>query len=70
MSAVAKTRPAVRTTRIVCGNCLTVAPSMVVDLRAKLHGILKDQGWRLTTGEATCPTCCKVEDALAPRRAS
>jgi hypothetical protein len=71
VSAAVRARPAVRVTRIVCGQCLAPAPiSLVVDLRARVLEHLRGLGWRISLGEATCDTCCKVEDALAPRRAS
>jgi hypothetical protein len=63
-------KPPVRWTRVVCGNCDRRAASVVVEERKKLHASLAAEGWRLTVGEATCPACSKVEDALAPRRAS
>ncbi len=57
MGATVHQHPAVRWTRIVCGSCLKAAPSLVVRLRERLLVSLKESGWRLTLGEATCPVC-------------
>jgi hypothetical protein len=66
MAATIHRHPAIRTTRIVCGGCMRIAPSLVVELRERLLRNLKEDGWRLTLGEATCPRCVAAEQA--PRR--